>query len=245
MRVTVIARALNESRFIDRFLQGYTYLADRILIADGGSSDDTIQKIQSWEDEVRMFGLGVSDDTRIEVRPFDGRILHPTIPGLFRNQMSANVQFLIDWALEDETPDWIIFDDVDCVPNRLLREQGRELLKTLLDTDHQGIDAHRLYLWGRDRCFPELHEVGPSLWGWRPAICNLHAVEDGNLHQQLKDIPQNPFNVPLPLCLLHTPWPDEAAWQSKKRWYESWGMPILYPPDSCGRLEPLPEWAVE
>lgn len=241
VNVTVLACCLNEEKFLDRFIRKYGW-ADNILFADGGSTDRSREIIAGYQ-ERRHRGVRA----RVEVRDFPERIYHDEIPELYRNPKSAGVQFLIDWAnAEMSHIDWFILDDVDCVPNVLLQQTARTLFQGLLRTMYDGVYAYRLYLWGPKQYFPDLNKPGPSLWAWRPKLAPVRMdLSNTTVHQQFIDDPKNWYSAQHPFCLLHTPWPDIAAWEKKKEWYANWGEPQLHPLDACGELRNLPWFAQE
>ena len=48
MKIVVAARCFNNEKHIERFLHGYSF-ADRIVVSDGGSTDNSIQLLKSNE----------------------------------------------------------------------------------------------------------------------------------------------------------------------------------------------------
>lgn len=232
MRIYIIARALNEERHITRFLRGYEW-ADKIMISDGGSSDNTVRIARRHP--------------KVEVRKFRRRVKCPENHTLWMNPESAHFNHLINWLHEDELPDWVVYDDVDCVPTETLRKLARDVFGMQTDRVHQLL-AYRLYLWGRSHYFPQLNEVGQSLWAWRPDKMDLRGDETDPFQiafLNYDETPEHKYFLNAPLCLLHDGWPDEHAVQEKMRRYAAWGKPQLYPLESCGPLESLPNWAHE
>jgi len=96
MNITVICRTRDEARNIGMFCKSYAW-ADQILIADGGSKDNTIQIARRF--------------SNVKVRKFSERI-SKTDGELWRNPHGRHINFMIDWA-ESSEADWIIFDDAD------------------------------------------------------------------------------------------------------------------------------------
>lgn len=232
MKIIVTVRTRNEERNIARFCQNYGW-ADQILVADGGSEDDTVAIAEA------IPGVQVRQFTEfIELKN-----------GYVRTHYGRHINFLIDWAT-DEGADWIIFDDCDCWPNHLLQEHAREFFRRIEDPV---VMAVRLYLWGDDEHFPRLAQpvkVGqwePSLWAWQAAY-GLRAVEKTSYHQEFdKDFVTTACSIMPPLCLLHNPWPNEQETNRKLTMYRDSGrVPnMAHPLEFGGPLEPLPEWAYE
>ena len=46
MKIVVAARCYNNEKHIERFLHGYSF-ADRIVVSDGGSTDNSIQLLKT------------------------------------------------------------------------------------------------------------------------------------------------------------------------------------------------------
>lgn len=228
MQVTVIARTLNESDYVDRFCYGYRW-ADKILLADGGSGDDTVQRAARYSNvEVRRFPLVYHNEEH---------------PHLYMNPVWHHLQFLVHWAHED-VPDWIILDDFDCVPNRILHDAARERLAGITAPV---VAAYRLYLWGHDKYFPVLNKPGQSLWGWKPKEVDVWPARVDHIHPNFTGLPPvtDWHRLEQRECLIHLCWPDEKRWLKKKEWYAAWGQPQEYPPKSCGPMVNLPDWARE
>ena len=227
MKVVATVRTLNESANIERFCQCYQEIADEILIADGGSSDDTIEKAEKIP--------------KVIVRNFENRIIHKG-SNLWSNPRGLHVNFLIDWAKECEA-DWIIFDDCDCVPTVALQTSARMLMDSCSD---QMIFAFRMfvkydYLW-----YPTMNYAGQSLWAWRSDV-NVRA-EETDPERFNMSIPEVTTRRLLhPKALLHYFYPDEETIQKKLDFYSMTGelgeSKPLHPSQFMGREEVLPEWA--
>jgi glycosyltransferase involved in cell wall biosynthesis len=240
MKIVVIVRTRDESRRIGPFCESYRW-ADQVIVSDGGSLDDTISIASRFPN--------------VLLRPFGERV--QLANGLWRNNDSGHANHLIACANE-LAPDWIVYDDCDCRPNRLLREAGRDLLE---GTDADFALAVRLYLWGTDQHFPHMakpepaHERWePSLWAWRgpldfwtvdkPPAYDFRVGDTvlGDVH-----LSHRVLDILPPLCLLHYSWDDPARVDRKVTFYrESGFIPAMaHPLTFAGPLNPLPEWAGE
>ena len=229
MKIIVIVRSRNEEANIERFCLSYQW-ADQILIADGGSIDDTVVlakaipkvKIKSFKDRIKLKG------------------------GLWRNPAGGHLNFLTEWA-EEEGADWILMDDCDCFPNSDLMKDARDILETI---GAETIYAVRVYLWGQDKYFPLMSkpkgEWCPSLWGWKASLklrFTTHKVNMTHNFEIDEDVKRH--NTYPPLCLLHNAWPDEETTKKKMEFYKNSGQhpKITTPLDFAGELKDLPEWA--
>ena len=157
----------------------------------------------------------------------------------------------MEWAEKDDA-DWMIFEDSDCRPNYLVKQDYRNIMK---NTDKDFIYITRLYIWGYDQYFPELSTPTgnwtPSLWAFR-----LHRGVRFDEDEPLRTSWQYPtdkkeaiLNLMPPYCLLHYAWPDEEEVQRKIEFYnatreEDW-CGLVHPLKGFGKLEPLPDWAKE
>ena len=110
MNIVVAARCLNESDNIERFVRGYDF-ADHIVISDGGSTDDSVSKLSKYR--------------KVHVIPFDEFEMHN---GHRWNPDNLHIRHSIDEAMKFD-PTWLIMDDMDCVPNRILRLGARDILE--------------------------------------------------------------------------------------------------------------------
>ena len=241
MKIVAVVRTLNESHRIAAFLNGYGAIADRILVADGGSTDGTLDII--------------SDYPKAEVRQYPGRL--EMAGGHWRNNDSDHANFLFSWAYE-LAPDWIIYDDCDCRPNYLLKRNARALLE---DTESDFVMAVRLYLWGLTRHFPHMAKPAAghdrweaSLWAWRGSVdfwtVNVppaYTFRIGDRAVADLRIDAKTLCLMPPLGLLHYSWDDEARVAEKVRLYRDSGLirDQLHPLEFAGPLEPLPDWARE
>lgn len=235
MNIIVAVRCYNESRHIARFLKGYEF-CNKIVISDGGSTDGSVEIIKAHP----LY------QSKIQLLSFDGG---ETVNGQFWNTDAPHMNYVLD-AAKELKPDWLLFDDMDCNPNWLLRDSARYILESLPPHETQ-VNAFRLYLWGETgRYFPFMNRnfdpAYTSLWGWRPGHLDIRA--DPNVrHGTLIGTNPSPYNIELPFCLLHRSWYPDTI-QAKVDRYNALGLPMNHPlehPESYGKLEPLPEWAVD
>lgn len=235
MKIVALVRTLNEYSNILSFIWAYKPWVDGILIADGGSTDGTRDLVAT-----------IHDEPKVQVREFGKRV--QMARGVWRNPEGKHINFLLDWA-KDEGADWVIFDDCDCRPNKLLRRWGRGLIEESPDSI---INAVRLYWWGKDEHFPHMaqpHGRGlwsPSLWAWKLEV-GLRWSEDEPFSFHFENGPEGKpsFNIMPPLCLNHHGWPDLETVERKYQHYKSFVPTALHPTQFAGHLEPLPEWAEE
>lgn len=234
MLVATVCRVVNESAHIKRFLSHYSEISDVILLADGGSTDDTLELARKYR--------------KVRIRHFSERVERN---GIWRNPEGKHLNFMADWAAKAGA-DWIIMDDCDSAPNKELRSSRalRSLMKNeLLDV----IKVPRMYLWGTDKWFPELSGMHDpkrgdwtGLWAFRPnkikwSEINPYANELTN--PQLEGL--NVERLQFPNALLHYFCLNEELVQRKLAFYrDSEQVPNMpHPLDSCGPVEDLPVWA--
>lgn len=228
--LTVIARTLNEERNIDRFCTAYAW-ADRILIADGGSTDRTTVLAKKYPN--------------VQVKDFNQRVFvaepGEIISQKFMNPESAHENFLITWAV-DSGATWVIADDVDCAPNKLLQKRARAVFE---DCPGSELLAYRLYCWMDNQYFPDLNKTGQSLWAWKPPMTDVRCNETDpkNIQYEYKARDGNIFALVEPYVLLHRGWPTPEVVKEKMERYVSWGRKQTDPLTSCGPLAVLPQWA--
>lgn len=238
MKISVIARTLNEERNIERFCSGYQW-ADEILVADGGSQDNTISLASNFPN--------------VQIRKFSQTIEMEN--GIVRNPHGEHLNFLIDWA-KDGGADFIIHDDVDCFPNYLVKDYGRQWLESMGFAGYYFIYLTRIYLYKNQGHFPRMAQPIKSgkweqgLWAW-DAHTPLHFKEDipASEHQQLAWTPPKNeiWKIEPPACLIHCPWQEDLMIDRKLNLYRKSGeIPQMLHPLEIGiDLEPLPEWARE
>jgi len=226
MNITVCARCLNEEKNIERFLKAYSF-ADRIIISDGGSSDSSLDILNSFH------GILVPE---LDIISFPQ---HEQIGEWKWNPDNPHINYVIDRA-KSYNPDWIIMDDMDDVPNEKLQKYARTLLKT----SWPQINAFKLYMWGEKQFFPKMNDnfnpLYTSLWAWKPSELNIRADNDFK-HGTIVGVMDDPMPVLPPYCLLHYSWsPDTIV--SKVQKYNDIGLPMNHPLEFAGTPEPLPDW---
>jgi glycosyltransferase involved in cell wall biosynthesis len=223
MKIIATTRTLNEAANIDRFCQCYQW-TDAILIADGGSKDGTVTRAKKHKN--------------VAVRAFNKRICRN---GLWRNPHGKHINFLINWAIR-EGADWIIFDDVDCVPTVELQRDLRPLMETI---NGRIIMLYRLYIWGQDKYFADMNRFGQSLYAWR-LPSKIRAWEGDPLKHRISGWnPEDEIRLESPLSCLHYFFPDEETVERKKAFREGLGIHKYepHPLAAFGPLQPLPKWA--
>lgn len=228
-KIVVVVRCYNEEKNIERFIRGYSF-ADKIIISDGGSTDNSLAIIQKYEGE------------RVKLIHFDEYIIRD---GERWNPDNSHINYVLD-AGKEEKPDWLLIDDMDCVPNKLLRENARELLEK---TNKAQINLFRLYLWGDTQFFPYLNrDFNPdfmSFWAWNPDVVNIRADLSQHHGTYLgMASPDNIEQVFPPYSILHKSWYPDTVNQKIER-YRKVGIAMSHPLQFAGQPQDLPEWAVE
>jgi glycosyltransferase involved in cell wall biosynthesis len=230
MKIMVLVRTRNEEQNIERFCLSYPW-ADKILVADGGSTDNTKEIAKSFYN--------------VEVKDFTERIERN---GLWRNPHGKHINFLIDWA-EREKADWVIFDDCDCVPNFKLKSNIRSIIEETSQWYKNFIYVTRLYVWGRNKYFEKMSvqkgKYTPSLYAWR--VSHLRAKEDDPWSHSFSYDPNAGEIETLmpPFCLLHYFALSEEVETKKREFYINIEQyPGLLPHhQTYGNPVKLPEWA--
>lgn len=234
-KIAIMVRTRDEAPRIAQFCESYKD-ADYILVADGGSIDDT-KAIASQYNNVL-------------IRDFTERTILAN--GHWRNNDSAHTNFLIAWAKELKV-DWVIFHDCDCRPNYLLKESYRSILE---DTKADVAMATFFYLWGTNQYFPHMTklkndhtEVETALWAWRaeldlwtvniPPAYNFR-LGDKKITEFRTDF--NAIEIFPPLANMHYAWDTPERANQKVEIYRKSGLipGMLHPLEFGGPLEPLP-----
>lgn len=229
MKIVVAVRCRNESPNIERFLRGYDF-ADQIVISDGGSTDGSFYALSL---AARLF-------PKIKLIRFEEQ---ETVNGETWNLDAPHMNYVINAAKELE-PDFLIFDDFDCVPTSALRENARSILE---NCNKPQVNAFRLYLWGDKRYFPAMNnyfeEDYTSLWGWKPKELDIRADENVR-HGTLTGLSDDDLRLSPPNCLLHKSWHPRTIGEKMKR-YNAIGLSMNHPRKFAGKPECLPTWATE
>lgn len=220
VKIIACVRTRNEERNIGEFCRAYYQWVDEIIVADGGSTDRTMEIAKRYP--------------RVKVLNFD--LTLPAENGLDGNPQPQHFEFLRDAAIERKA-DWIIFDDCDCRPNYMLRAEGRRIMEHAGDL---ALFARRVYFYGPHKIFPRMHEAGASLWAWQPALHDISVNRDKPWRLEL-DVPPETERLNLgspPFCLLHHPWPTAELTKAKIDYYRASGRhpDMQYPTQFGGPL---------
>lgn len=237
MKIIAIVRTRNEEENIERFCRSYieSGLADQVLVADGGSDDDTVALARNLPN--------------VMVDEYSGQVFGDG--NAWRNPHGGHINFLIDWV-SAEGADWIIFDDCDSVPNRLLRQHGRRNLERC----NCGYAlAVRVYFWGLKQWFPGLSKDRAGnwmagLWAWRSNRGFRADEADPWRHRFNRTFPQigtsdsDVLEILPPAGLIHRPWPTEEKAQEKLEFYRGTGQHpnMQHPQIFGGPTQAILEW---
>lgn len=230
MKIVVAVRCYNEEKHIERFLRGYSF-ADQIVVSDGGSTDDSVSILRKYEGD------------KVKIIHYDHQ---ETIDGETWNEDSGHMNYVLD-AAKELKPDFLLFDDMDCVPNKSLRDDARKVIGFCLEMGFPQVNAFRLYLWGDEGTFfPKMNNnfdsAYKSIWGWNPSQVNIYA-DPNTKHGTLLGLGTN-WGLSIPYALLHKSWYPETI-DAKVERYNKLGLPMTHPFEFAGELKDLPSWAVE
>jgi len=233
VKIVVVARTRNEEKNIARFCRCYS-LADKILIADGGSDDDTINKALEFRNvEVRKFNEYVTKDNGIT----------------WRNPHGKHMNFMFDWA-KDEGADWIIFDDVDCLPTLKLQENLRDILQS---TDKDCVYLNRIYMYGNDEYFKDITLPGKDkLWGSFETT-SIYAWKSGTVtadetnpweHTLILNPQMTILRLSPPHSVIHDFYPNDGSRLEKVKFYKLSGeQPKCSEPlQVYNEIVPIEDW---
>ena len=222
--IVTITRCYNEEKNIKRFLKGYAF-SDIIIVSDGGSSDNSVRMLEA--SPVKLLHFQESEYIR----------------GEYWNPDNSHFNFIINAAKEYD-PDWIILDDMDDVPNYLLRENACQILENCASAQ---VNAYRLYMWGDDQYFPKMNNyfdpIYKSLWAWNPRKADIQGDETVR-HGTLIGLSDDVYGIGTPMCLLHKSWHPDTI-DAKIARYNKLDLPMTHPLKFAGTPEPLPDWAHE
>ena len=240
IKLGVLVRTRDEEHRIRQFCESYKD-ADKILVADGGSVDRTIEYAKEF--------------SNVEIRDFTERTIMKN--GYWRNNDSDHVNFLIRWSKEYDFT-FVILDDCDCRPNYLLKRDYRKIFE---ETDCDFVMAVRFYLWRTEFHFPHMCKPGsgninyePSLWAWRGNqdfwtvdVPPAFTFRIGNM--PVKDLRKDAKTLEIfpPYALIHFSWDDSDRVNQKVKVYRESGLipGQLHPLKFAGPLELLPEFIHE
>ena len=241
MKIVAIVRTYNETKHIEKFCMSYQNIADVILVADGGSEDNTVSLASLMP--------------KTKVRKYEERVMLEN--GYTRNPDWKHINFLIEWA-EEEQADWVIFDDCDVRPNYKLKEDARKMIE---EAEHPILRAPYIFMWGTELHFPALSLLSsptiyePALWGWKLSV-GLRAIGDPPhyIFTEPKDrtkqvffdrIPTTTFYAPY--ARLHFAWENDENTDAHVEYYQKSGLipGMRHPRDFGGAPALLLDWMKE
>lgn len=239
MKIAALIRTLNEEANIIQCCNAYQF-ADMILIADGGSIDNTIEiALAMPKTYIRNF------DVRVECQN-----------GIWRNPDAEHLNFLYDWAHE-KGADWIISQDCDQRPNIYLQQNARKIME---ETNKDFLMGIQFFLWKEIEYFPLLTNGGGTkwmhgLWAWR-ANTNIRAIDkmphyefslDGGKTSIDLSTTDRHQNIDLPNCYLHHGWNSDEKVNFMIEYYRKSGLipEQAHPLDFGGETKPIEEWMIE
>ena len=240
MKLVATIRTFNEEANIEKCCKSYAEFCDLVLIADGGSTDRTVEIAESMPKTKVLQYL-----EKVECKN-----------GILRNPDGPHLQFLWDHAIE-EGADWIISQDCDQRPNKFLKQDARKIME---DTKKDFILVTQIFLWGSGFYFPLLSSTGNNdwwqgLWAWRANI-NLKVINkmphfefsfDGHKSIDLNQMDNRCERTWPPYCFMHYGWQSEAKVEAQVEYYETSGLisGIRHPLSYGGKLDVLADWMIE
>lgn len=237
MKIIASCRTLNEATRVEKFCQAYQF-ADEILIADGGSEDNTVELALKYP--------------KVQVRNYDVKV--ELKDGSWRNPDGPHIQFLVDWAAA-ESGDWLIHQDCDQRPNKFLKADARDILT---DTDKDFVMVTQIYIIENNMYFSDLSHMGgdwaQGLWAWRLST-GLRIIDkmphyefsfDGEKSVDFAKV-DNKLNILPPYCFMHFGWETEEQIKAHVDYYNRTHLipNMLHPKVFGGKPSPLEDWMIE
>lgn len=238
MKIIATCRTLNEEKHIKDFCEAYQF-ADKILIADGGSEDNTV-------------GIASHYYPKVEVRYYPVKV--KLQDGTMRNPDGPHIQYLVDWATEIGG-DWIVHQDTDQRPNFFLKQDARKIMEEMTQ---DFLQVTQIFLWGRDRYFRNLSFMGgqwaQGLWAWRLSsglkildnmphyLFSLDGVKSIDINKSGREL-----NIQPPYCFMHFGWQTENETNEHVDYYRRTGLisNMEHPLKFGGEPVPLEDWMFE
>jgi hypothetical protein len=239
IKIVATIRTLNEEKNIAKCCASYSSFCDLVLIADGGSTDMTVEIASSYP--------------KVKVLHYDEVVECKN--GIKRNPDYKHLMFLWDHAIA-EGADWIISQDCDQRPNKFLKQNARTIMQ---GTKKDFILVTQVFLWGDNAYFPDLSRNGSNwwqgLWAWRANI-NLKVIDkmphfeftfDGKNFIDLNELPNRCERTQPPNCFMHFGWGSPEEIQVQMNYYKTSGLipRIRNPLDYGGKLLQLEDWMEE
>ncbi len=235
-KIVVATRTRNEEENIGLFCRQHDF-ADLILVADGGSEDNTITIAELFSNVM------VRDFT--EVVELKG--------GHTRNPDWKHINFLIEWA-EEEGADWIQFEDCDTNPNYLLSRDARMIMEF---AEAPVIKAVQMFLWENNQYFPDMGHPNKAptwqagIWAWKPelglrawgAMPHYH-FKNGKADVMYDFTKEASIDLMPPYCRLHSCWEDPVAAKAHAKMYVESGLikEVDFPTEFAGIPVEREDW---
>ena len=248
MKIVALIRTLNEAHRIEACCQSYSEFCDEVLIADGGSEDNTVELALNFP--------------KVRVRPYHNRV--ECANGIWRNPDGPHLNFLYDWGREIGA-DWIISQDCDQRPNKFLKQDIRGIMEK---STRDFVMATQIFLWKNTHYFPNMSRTDTvydhvpaihgkwshGIWAHRASI-NLIVIDkmphyefslDGT-KSILPETLEMDETIDPPYCFLHFGWENDAMVDKMIKYYRTSDLiPVqAHPLEFCGLPKPLEDWMVE
>lgn len=242
MKIVACCRAYNEEKHIKQFCESYQNIADLILVADGGSTDKTVEIAENIP-KTKV----IHYDVKVECKN-----------GICRNPDGPHIQFLIDHAVEEEEADWIIFQDTDMRPNRYLKDGAREIFRMMDSFKKDFLMLTQIFIWQEKEYFPSMSfqngEWMQGLWAWR-ANLGIKIIDkmphfefsfDGvnSIHFERLG---NTLKIQPPMCYMHYGWENLEIANEHTEYYRKSGLipGMVHPLKIGGTKVEILDWMVE